>query len=83
MKMPTPTTKIAITALNAVTSGSYRTGASGTSKPSIAMKCISQIPNPIEMDAMTSQRNRRPPSLVARAWAAAPRPMSEPIQASR
>jgi len=79
-----PTATTATTMLITVISMSKRTGLSGTSKPSIAAKCMSQIaPPPMENAAMPSQRLRRPRVRASRARAVQSSPKNEPRKASR
>jgi hypothetical protein len=46
-------------ALTSVVIASYRTGVSGMSKPSIAVKCMSQMPPPSANAAVINQRTLR------------------------
>jgi hypothetical protein len=84
MNTPAPTVRTASAMLPNVRTGSYRTGLPGTSKPSIAMKCMSQMPAPpIAIAASTSQRVRRPGVWARRARAVHSRPSVEPRKAMR
>ena len=61
MNRPTPTTTIAMTALAAVSGTSYRICDPTTPNPSIAMKCIVQMPvPPMAHAARMSHQARRP-----------------------
>jgi hypothetical protein len=65
-------------ALTSVVIASYRTGVSGMSKPSIAVKCMSQMPPPSANAAVTNQRTRRLRFVAARARAVQARARAEP-----
>ena len=65
-------------ALISVVIASYRTGLSGMSKPSIAVKCMSQIPPPRANAAVINQRTRRLLVVAARARAVQARARAEP-----
>ncbi len=62
MNRPTPTTATA-SSMDAMVSGTlYLIGSPGTVKPSIAMKCMDQIPTaPMDTAARISQRARAAP----------------------
>jgi hypothetical protein len=75
---PAPTTTTAVSALTKVNGTSYRIVARGMLNPSIAMKCMTQIPvPPIDSAPRTSQEPREAP-VAARALAVKSRPSSEP-----
>jgi len=59
---PAPTTPTASSMDAMVSSTLYRIGSPGIVKPSIAMKCMDQIPTaPMDTEARTSQRARAAP----------------------
>jgi hypothetical protein len=63
MNRPMPTTATASSIDPMVIGTLYRIGSPGTEKPSIAMKCMAQIPTaPMDTAARTSQRARAAPS---------------------
>src|SRR3954452_15581645 len=81
---PIPTVTTDSPRLTMVSTGSYRTGLSGTSKPSIAVKCISQMaPPPIANAAIINQRLRLPRVRASRARPVLSRPRNDPRKASR
>lgn len=79
MKSPTPTTTMARTALAAVVGTSYLIRVPATVKPSIAMKCMDQIPvPPMAQAASNSHHDRWPPVRAERARAVQINPSREP-----
>ena len=79
---PTPTVTTANAKLSTVGGIEYRTGLSGTSKPSMAAKCMSQMaPPPIAKEAITSQRLRLPRLRASRARRVDSSPKKEPTDA--
>ena len=79
MKSPRPTVITAMKKLPTVVGTSKRSGLPVTVKPTIAMKCMTQMPvPPIAHAARTSSQARRRPSVATRARAVLTRPSREP-----
>lgn len=77
---PVPTTTMATSAEATVSQTSYLIWVPSTSKPIMAMKCMTQMPvPPMEMAAPSSQRTRAPPR-EACACAVSRSPSIEPMQ---
>ena len=78
MNSPAPTTATASSMDPMVSSTPYRIGSPGIEKPSIAMKCMDQIPTaPMDTAASVSQRARAAP-WYARARITQRSPRKEP-----